>query len=78
MRPLQALSRRFWLLHVRDEKREIEAGSALHRRILEAIAERDVENAAASQGLNDYLIEFATDIVTRRSAQGEIPASPAT
>lgn len=73
MRPLQALSRRFWFVHVRDEKREIEAGSALHRQILEAIANRDIENAAAaSQGLNDYLVEFATEIVTRRSGQAGI------
>lgn len=73
MQPLHALSRRFWLVHVRDEKREIETGSALHRRILEAIADRDIESAvAASQGLNDYLIEFATEIVTRRSGQGGI------
>jgi DNA-binding GntR family transcriptional regulator len=76
MRPLQALSRRFWLVHVRDEKREIETGSALHRRILEAIADRDVEKAvAASQGLNDYLIEFATEIITRRSGQGGLAAA---
>lgn len=74
IRPLQALSRRFWLVHVRDEKREVEAGSALHRRILEAISDRDVEvAAAASRALNDYLIKFATDVIARRSRRIELP-----
>lgn len=75
MRPLQALSRRFWLVHVRDERKEVEAGSELHRRILEAISYREVDAAvAASQALNDYLIEFATDVIARRSRRIGLPA----
>lgn len=60
MAPLQGLSRRFWITHVRDEQGEISRGADLHARILHAILDRDVETAeAASRALNDYLVEFA-------------------
>ncbi|QQQ64315.1 GntR family transcriptional regulator [Paenarthrobacter ureafaciens] len=60
MAPLQGLSRRFWITHVRDEQAEISQGSGLHARILHAILDRDSEGAEkASHALNDYLVEFA-------------------
>lgn len=60
MAPLQGLSRRFWITHVRDEQAEIGQGSALHARILRSILDRDSEGAEkASHSLNDYLVEFA-------------------
>lgn len=65
MTPLQALSRRFWLTHVRDEKVEIPRGKALHSEILAAISERDVARAeAASLALNDYLVDFALSTIS--------------
>ncbi|QNE13077.1 GntR family transcriptional regulator [Pseudarthrobacter sp. NBSH8] len=58
--PAQALSRRFWIAHMRDEEHQISLGSALHSKILEAILARDESAAkAASQALNDYLVDFA-------------------
>ena len=58
--PLQGLSRRFWFTHVVDHHAEITAGSKLHTEMLGAILRRDVEAAeAASQALNDYLVEFS-------------------
>jgi DNA-binding GntR family transcriptional regulator len=60
MAPLQGLSRRFWICHVRDAQREIRAGGQLHYAILTAIRERDEERAQAySLELNDYLTDFA-------------------
>jgi DNA-binding GntR family transcriptional regulator len=68
MLPLQGLSRRFWVVHVRDEALEISRGRELHGRILNAIADRDREAAcSASRALNDYLVEFAIAVVTRRA-----------
>jgi DNA-binding GntR family transcriptional regulator len=68
MLPLQGLSRRFWVVHVRDEALEIGRGSDLHGRILNAIADGDKEAAhSASLALNDYLVEFAVAVVSRRA-----------
>lgn len=68
MPPLQALSRRFWIMHVKDEAREIGHGKLLHRQLLAAIAEGDVERACkASLALNDYLVQFALDVVSQRA-----------
>ena len=65
--PLQSLSRRFWIMHVRDEKQEIAAGKALHEAILSAIVRRDTEAAhAASLALNDYLVHFALATLPER------------
>lgn len=58
--PAQALSRRFWIAHMRDEEQQISTGSNLHRTILEAILAGDESAAtAASLALNDYLVDFA-------------------
>lgn len=58
--PAQALSRRFWIAHMRDEADQISRGSTLHGRILEAILAKDDSAArAASLALNDYLVDFA-------------------
>lgn len=60
MAPLQGLSRRFWFTHVVDHHAEITVGSKLHTEILQAILERDDDAAeAASQALNDYLVDFS-------------------
>ena len=68
MLPLQGLSRRFWILHVCDVQKDIQRGSSLHRQILSAIADGDVEAASlASRALNDYLVEFALAVVTRHA-----------
>ncbi|MFT9387312.1 GntR family transcriptional regulator [Acetobacter sp.] len=70
MSPLQALSRRFWLMHIRDEASEIKTGKALHQRILLAIAARDLEAAScASTELNDYLVQYALHVVAKRAAK---------
>lgn len=67
MMPLQALSRRFWMTHIADEHAEISRGKALHRAILISIAEKDPANAEkASTALNDYLVEFALQIIGKR------------
>lgn len=66
--PLQSLSRRFWLLHVRDDAQEIIAGKALHEEILSGIVQRDVDTAcAASLALNDYLVRFALETLSDRA-----------
>ncbi len=66
MVPLQTLSRRFWIMHVRDEQQEIAHGKLLHQAILRAIAARDMSAAsAASLALNSYLVEFALSVVAR-------------
>ncbi|WP_137390985.1 GntR family transcriptional regulator [Rhodoligotrophos defluvii] len=71
MKPLQALSRRFWMTHVRDENAEVLRGKTLHREILLAIAERNVRRAeAASLALNDYLVEFALRTVNENVRTG--------
>ncbi len=68
MLPLQSLSRRFWLTHIRDEQNEIRRGGGLHRSILIAIAQQDGGAAkAASLALNDYLVEFAFAIISKRT-----------
>jgi DNA-binding GntR family transcriptional regulator len=57
--PAQALSRRFWIAHMRDEQRQIETGSSLHRATLVAILAGDQDAAAAaSSALIDYLEDF--------------------
>ena len=62
MAPLQGLSRRFWLAHVRDIAAEIQRGRELHLAILRAILARDEKAAErASHELNDYLVQFAHD-----------------
>lgn len=67
MAPLQGLSRRFWITHVRDERAEISQGSRLHAQILRAILNRETEEAEkASHALNDYLVEFAYRTVRAR------------
>ena len=66
--PLQSLSRRFWLLHVREEAQEIAVGRALHEAILSGIVQRDVDTTcAASFALNDYLVRFALETLTERA-----------
>lgn len=70
MLPLQGLSRRFWIVHAREENNDILRGRDLHRVILTAISERDAEAAtAASRALNDYLVEFALAVVARQAAR---------
>ena len=70
MLPLQGLSRRFWIVHAREENNDILRGRDLHRAILTAISERDTEAAtAASRALNDYLVEFALAVVARQAAR---------
>lgn len=59
--PLQGLSRRFWIGHVRDEDvDEIAAGATRHTTLLRAIVAGDEDAAeAASRELNDYLVAFS-------------------
>lgn len=60
MSPLQALSRRFWLMNLEDEPAEIAAGADLHGKMLAAILDEDVARGiAASFALNDYLVRHA-------------------
>jgi len=70
MAPLQGLSRRFWLAHLRDDgSKEIQRGSAHYLAILRAILAREPDAAEqASLALNDYLVEFAYAAIRRRSA----------
>lgn len=68
MTPLQALSRRFWVMHVQDEAKEIGIGKALHQRLLRSISRREVASASqASLELNDYLVQFALEVVSQRA-----------
>lgn len=68
MAPLQGLSRRFWLAHVRNAPQEIGRGSAHNLEILRAILARDSGAAEqASFTLNDYLVEFAYRTIRRPS-----------
>lgn len=67
MAPLQGLSRRFRLTHIADEQAEMEAGTRLHLVMLGAILDRDPDAAeAASNELNDYLVDFAYATLKRR------------
>ena len=69
MVPLQTLSRRFWIMHVRDERAEITHGKRLHQDILRAILARDTQRAgAASLALNAYLVDFALSVVARMTS----------
>ncbi|MBA4221324.1 MAG: GntR family transcriptional regulator [Methylobacterium sp.] len=69
MVPLQTLSRRFWIMHVRDERAEITHGKRLHQDILQAILARDTQRAgAASLALNAYLVDFAMSVVARMTS----------
>lgn len=69
MAPLQGLSRRFWLAHVRDEEGEMARGTQLHLAILRDVLGRDADAAEkASHALNDYLVEFAYSTI-RTGAQ---------
>jgi len=69
MVPLQTLSRRFWVMHVRDEQQEIAHGKRLHQDILTAIAAKDISRAStASLALNSYLVDFALSVVARMAA----------
>lgn len=72
MAPLQGLSRRFWLAHLRDDgANEIRRGSAHYLAILRAILAREPAAAEqASLALNDYLVEFAYATIRRPSAIG--------
>lgn len=66
--PLQSLSRRFWLLHARDDAQEIVAARDLHDEILAGVVQRDVDSAcAASLALNDYLVRFALETLSNRA-----------
>lgn len=70
MLPLQGLSRRFWIVHAREEHGDIERGRDLHRAILTAIADSNSVTATeASRALNDYLVEFALAVVARQAAR---------
>nr|WP_279578099.1 GntR family transcriptional regulator [Paracoccus versutus] len=76
MTPLQALSRRFWVMHIQDEAADIGIGKAFHRRILMAIAEGDAGAAtSASMELNDYLVRFALDVISMRARPRGIAVS---
>ncbi|UYY80619.1 GntR family transcriptional regulator [Arthrobacter sp. YA7-1] len=65
--PAQALSRRFWIAHMRDEEHQISLGSTLHTKILRSILVGDESAAkAASLALNDYLADFAYGVLGHR------------
>ena len=60
MAPLQGLSRRFWMAHIRDTAHEIKVASDHHLAMLTAILDRDADQARqASLALNDYLVAFS-------------------
>jgi DNA-binding GntR family transcriptional regulator len=60
MAPLQGLSRRFWMAHIRDAAHEIKVASDHHLAMLTAILDRDADQARqASLALNDYLVAFS-------------------
>lgn len=64
MIPLQNLSRRFWTSHVTDPE-DLVTGAGLHRRILEAILERNPDAGdGAARELNDYLRGFAQRVLS--------------
>jgi len=67
MTPLQTLSRRFWIMNLKDEAKEISIGKALHGKVLRAIKEQKIEDAKnASLELNDYLTKFSLESVVQR------------
>ena len=67
MSPLQARSRRFWLMHLQDSVEEVNIGKHLHQRILRAICARDAKEAGtASLDLNDYLVKFSMSVISQR------------
>ncbi|GHD00414.1 GntR family transcriptional regulator [Zhihengliuella salsuginis] len=71
MTPLQGLSRRFWLAHILDPVQEVQAGKGLHLELLRAIVDRDAEAAQrASIRLNDYLVDFALGVASRKARVG--------
>ncbi|MCS5478936.1 GntR family transcriptional regulator [Corynebacterium sp. YIM 101645] len=73
MRPLHVLSRRFWGVNLTDAATEIDQGKTLHKVILEAVARRDAAAAQeASIKLNDYLVESALAVASRRAQEGHI------
>ena len=64
MIPLQNLSRRFWTSHVTDPE-DLVTGAGLHRRMLEAILERNPDAGdGAARELNDYLRGFAQRVLS--------------
>jgi len=69
MVPLQGLSRRFWLAHLRgDGTTEIRQGAVFYLAILRAVLARETAAAErASLALNDYLVEFAYATIRRPS-----------
>ncbi|MDQ0092874.1 GntR family transcriptional regulator [Paeniglutamicibacter psychrophenolicus] len=76
MTPLQGLSRKFWLAHVLDPEAEVGAGKELHLALLRHMVARDAEAAAtASIRLNDYLVEFALGVATRKARVGRRAAA---
>ncbi len=70
MLPLQSLSRRFWIMHIREEVPEIQRGGTLHQRLLMAVAQGDIDMAqAASLALNDYLVAYALAVIAKRTTR---------
>lgn len=67
MAPLQGLSRRFWLAHLREDGlHDVRRGAAHYVAILRAILAREPDAAEqASRALNDYLVEFAYATIRR-------------
>lgn len=75
MTPLQGLSRRFWLAHITDEKREIRQGREFYGAALRAVVARDEEQARQGiQGLNDHLVNSALEVARRLADQGRAQA----
>lgn len=76
MTPLQGLSRRFWLAHVVDPGEEVRAGKELHLPLLRHMVARDADAAAAASiRLNDYLVDFALGVATRKARVGSRSAT---
>lgn len=68
MTPLHGLSRRFWMAHIVDPAREVAEGKELHLAALRALVGRDPQAArAAILTLNDYLVESALAVASRRA-----------
>lgn len=60
MAPLQGLSRRFWMAHIKDTAHEMKIASGHHLAILDGIINRNADEARkASLALNDYLVAFS-------------------
>ncbi|MEE1622713.1 GntR family transcriptional regulator [Zafaria sp. Z1313] len=76
MTPLQGLSRKFWLAHIMDPLEEVRAGKDLHLAMLRGIVVRDVDAAAAASiRLNDYLVDSALAVATRKARVGSRSAA---